>query len=231
MSFLETLKRSFLTSLETDPRSNEKLKVLHGFIAADLQNRLGPTYKIKSLGFKEGKEAKIIGRYMDKNVDITIQKDGKAVAGVAVKFVMSNYSQNSNNYFENMLGETANIRAHRTPYFQIFILPERLPYYKKDGTITKWEHITENNVSKYIKLSEDNIDSFFHTPNKTLFCLVSLGRFIGAEPRNSDEFINYYMNHDFDIKYSSARIQFKDQTVYNDYDSFIEKVYHAVKAL
>lgn len=35
-------------------------------------------------------------------VDITINYKGKAIAGYAVKFAMRNYSQNSNNYFENM---------------------------------------------------------------------------------------------------------------------------------
>ena len=131
MNYLEAIKKSFLVSLNTDPRSNKKLKVLHGFIAKDLQNKLGKDYTIKSLGYGTGKESKIKGRYMDKSVDITIEKNGKAIAGIAVKFVMSNYSQNSNNYFENMLGETANIRANRVPYFQIFIVPDTLPYYKK----------------------------------------------------------------------------------------------------
>jgi hypothetical protein len=45
---------------------------------------------------------------------------------------MQNYSQNSNNYFENMLGETANIRSSNIPYFQIFIIPDEIPYYKKE---------------------------------------------------------------------------------------------------
>ncbi|MDD4157349.1 MAG: hypothetical protein PHY08_12330 [Candidatus Cloacimonetes bacterium] len=231
MSFLDTIKESFLTSLETGPRSNEKLKVLHGFIANDLQSRLGSKYVVKSLGFKEGKEGVITGRYMDKNVDITVQKDGKNVAGIAVKFVMSNYSQNSNNYFENMLGETANIRAHKTPYFQIFILPEKLPYYKKDGTISKWEVITENNVSKYVKVSEDNVDSFFHTPNKTLFCLISMGEFIDKAPNTSDEFVEYYTKNKFEITYSKVKINFKEQTVYNDYENFMSKVYHSILAI
>ena len=39
-----------------------------------------------------------------------------------------------------MLGETANIRANKCPYFQIFIILDRLPYYKKETKrITKWE--------------------------------------------------------------------------------------------
>ena len=66
------------------------------------------------------------GRYMEKRVDIVVLKDEKDIAGIGVKFVMSNYSQNSNNYFENMLGETANIRAGKKKYFQVLLLPERL---------------------------------------------------------------------------------------------------------
>ena len=231
VKFLEAIKRSFLVSLETSPRSNEKLKVLHGFIAEDLQKRLGNNYVVKSLGFQDGKEAKILGRYMTKNVDITIKKDGKAVAGIAVKFVMSNYSQNSNNYFENMLGETANIRANKIPYFQIFIVPEVLPYYKQNGEILKWERITENNVDKYVKMSNDQIDAFYHTPNKTLFTIVDLGEFIGTEPKTFEEYKEYFSKNNFSIKYSDIKIKFNDQTIYNDYELFIEKVFHSILAL
>ena len=119
--FLECITKSFLKFLDTGSRSNEKLKILHGAIAKDLSIRLGDNYQIKSLGFSDNKEGKIKGRYIDKDVDITIYKDSEPIAGIGVKFVMQNYAQNSNNYFENMLGETANIRSNRIPYFQIFI--------------------------------------------------------------------------------------------------------------
>ncbi|MDY5891862.1 MAG: hypothetical protein SPJ41_00345, partial [Candidatus Onthovivens sp.] len=58
--------------MRTSARSNEKLKVLHGFISATLQNLIGYDYKINSLGFRDDKEASAPGRYMDKKVDITI---------------------------------------------------------------------------------------------------------------------------------------------------------------
>ncbi len=57
--FLECLSLSFLKFLETNSRSNEKLKILHGAIAADLSTALGDEYSINSLGFGNGKEAKI----------------------------------------------------------------------------------------------------------------------------------------------------------------------------
>ncbi|MDR2046919.1 MAG: hypothetical protein LBP79_03310 [Clostridiales bacterium] len=116
--FLDILKASFLKYIEKGSRSNEKLKILHGAISGDLSERLktandmGGHYTVASLGFDLGAEQKMIGRYIDKAVDITISKDGVIVSGVAVKYVMGNYMQNSNNYFENMLGETANIRCN-----------------------------------------------------------------------------------------------------------------------
>lgn len=126
--FLQTVKQSFLKFLQTHSRSNKKLIVLHGAIAKDIKDKLGNKYKIKSLGMEDGKEGKLNGRYMEKTVDILISKDGDDLAGIGVKFVMNNYSQNSNNYFENMLGETANIRTNNKDYFQILILPDEMPY-------------------------------------------------------------------------------------------------------
>lgn len=231
MNYLTTIKKSFLKSLETHPRSNEKLKILHGFIASSVQKKLGNEYSIDSLGYGRGKESKINGRYMDKTVDIVIRKSGKVIAGMGVKFVMSNYAQNSVNYFENMLGETANIRTNSIPYFQIFIVPETLPYYKDGGNIANWEHITQNNVDKYIKMSYDNIDYFYHTPNKMLFTIVDFGEFRGERPSNANEYRNYFRNNEFEVKYSYLNIKFNDQTIYNNYELFLDKVYHSILSL
>src|SRR5436309_9147631 len=113
--FLKCLERSFLKYLEKGAkgvRGTGKLKILHPHIAEDLRNILGDKYQVYSLDEKHGKEKTIQGRYMEKRVDIAIMKGERPVAGVGIKFIMSNYRQNSNNYFENMLGETANIRAN-----------------------------------------------------------------------------------------------------------------------
>ena len=122
-TFLQVISESFNKFLSSgSSRSTAKLKPLHGAIANDIAFRLGNDYHVFSQGYGKGKETKIKGRYMDKMVDITIKKDNITIAGIAIKFVMQNYSQNSNNYFENMLGETANIRCNNHPYFQIFII-------------------------------------------------------------------------------------------------------------
>ncbi|NLZ51191.1 MAG: hypothetical protein GX899_05760 [Rikenellaceae bacterium] len=232
-TFLKVISNSFCSFLEKGTsRSTDKLKPLHGAIARDLKRILGPEYTVISQGYGEDREEQIPGRYINKWVDITVKKGLKAVGGIAVKFVMQNYSQNSNNYFENMLGETANIRAAKCPYFQIFIILDKLPYYKKDTTksIQKWETFTEHNASKYVTLSKDNIDVFFHTPNKTLIYVVHIPD--NESLSNQSEYMEYYRNLDFSIIESKARFDSMESAVIlNDYETFIEKVNHTIKAL
>lgn len=231
--FLTTLKTSFISYLQTGARSNKKLCVLHGTISKDLQERLNDdTYSVYSLGYGIGKEHKISGRYVDKAVDITIAENNNPIAGIAVKYVMSNYSQNSNNYFENMLGETANIRCANIPYFQIFIIPDKIPYFNKDGEISKWETINKHNLNKYMKLSNDCIDSYLHTPNKTLLFIVHIQEENTVNKiTNKQEYENHYLNNDFNMTVSNLTFNFGNSIIYNDYDKFINKVAHTIKSL
>ena len=230
--FLEVIRESFKTYLAVDTsRSTAKLKTLHGHIAKDLEELFGSEYSILSQGFGSDQEGCIQGRYYQKNVDITISKEGKPIAGYAVKFVMRNYSQNSNNYFENMLGETANIRSNSIPYFQVFIIFEKVPYYKNGGEFQKYDVLTEHNLEKYFALSKDDPASYYHTPDKTLIVIVHL-----KEKRPSYSFINskdyadYYSSvvNDEDLMCYSTKISdtFDDSVILNDYNKFIRKTYY-----
>ncbi|MDR2685274.1 MAG: hypothetical protein LBB23_00685 [Rickettsiales bacterium] len=231
LNLLPTIKVSFQKYLTTGARSNEKLKILHAKIANDLQDLLGKSYIVESLGVGTGKEKKIDGRYIDKVVDITISKiNGEIVGGVAVKFVMSNYSQNSNNYFENMLGETANIRSANIPYFQIFIIPEEIPYYDNSGTIKKAEKFSAHNVEKYVKLSEDNPNTLLHTPDKTLLMVVALPKLDITKITNRTKYVKAYTGAD--IKQSSVISNtFKSSVILNNYDEFMTKVAYRIRAV
>lgn len=235
-TFLNVLKQSFLTYLRTHARSNEKLKVLHGHIAQDIDNKIKnkntdkTVYTVSALGFNNSKEEKIQGRYIEKMVDITIKNNHQSIAGIAVKYVMSNYFQNSNNYFENMLGETANIRCHKKQYFQILIIPEKLPYFDKNGKITKWEIIEQHHLEKYIKLSQDNTKQFFHTPDKTLLCIVHISE-PKTEIKTKQDYINYYLHNDFSIQLSNKPFHFDCGVIFNDYEKFIEKVVFSILSI
>ncbi len=211
-------------------RSTGKLKPLHGAIAQDIAERLGEKYQVFSQGYKEGREALVPGRYYGKRVDIAIRRGERMVCGIAVKFVMQNYSQNSNNYFENMLGETANIRSGNCPYFQIFIILDKLPYYRKDNTIAHWETFSGHNAEKYLTLSRDDTERYLHTPNKTLVCVVHVPD--GENITTLQEYLRFYASNKPKVEFSRQEYgQLDGAVILNDYETFVEKVYHTILSL
>ena len=233
--FMLAIERSFRAFIQSGTsRSTQKLLPLHGAIAKDMHERLGASYGILSQGFKEGKEGKIAGRYIDKKVDITITQNGKPVAGIGVKFVMQNYSQNSNNYFEGMLGETANIRAARYPYFQIFIIPHKLPHYNKDGKFKHWESFTESHIKKYKTLDTDDPCVMFHSPDKMLIYVIQLPDI--GDVTTKSEYLEKYntllsaTSEGHFIPFDNAG-QFSKTVILNDYEKFASKVYHSIQAM
>lgn len=227
--FLNAIKKSFAAYLDDDTLgSAKKLKDLHGFIANDLKEKLGSQYSIQAQGYGNNKEGCINGRYYQKNADITVSYKDKPIAGYAVKFVMRNYLQNSNNYFENMLGETANLRSNDIPYFQIFIIFDKVPYYKNNGIFQRYDNITKHNFDKYLKLSKDNPAQFYHTPNKTLVILLTLKE---KEPayqfRDQNEYSEYYKSviDEPDLISYSDKISddFGNCVILNNYNDFINR--------
>jgi len=230
--FLIALTNSFKAFLETGSRSNEKLKILHSSISNDLIVLLGPEYVVKSLNIGDAKEGSIQGRYINKNVDIVILHNSNVVAGIGVKFVMQNYSQNSNNYFENMLGETANIRSKNIPYFQIFVIPEKMPYYKNSGQWDKWEEFSLHNSKKYLILSQDNIDNYLHTPTKTLLYVVKFPD-IDVDIETKEDYFNYYKNYQNLFIEKSFRDfgVFGTSLIHNDYVVYMKKITNYIKSI
>lgn len=230
--FLTAVRDSFKRFLDSGTsRSTAKLKPLHGAISKDMNCRLAGRYVVKSQGWGDDRESIIKGRYIDKRVDIAIMRDEHAVAGIAVKFVMQNYSQNSNNYFEGMLGETANIRCNGIPYFQIFVILDKLPHYKRDKSISHWESVTNHNLEKYIALSSDDTQRYMHTPNKTLIYVIHI-----PEPATPvatlEEYRDYYKSIDLDIALGDIDAsKFGQSVIVNDYALFADKVYHTIESL
>lgn len=232
--FLDVIKESFATYLSVGTsRSTAKLKTLHDHIANDLNKLLGNDFTIESQGYDKDKEGSIEGRYYPKKIDITILKDNKPVAGYSVKFVMRNYSQNSNNYFESMLGETANIRTKSIPYFQIFIVFEKIPYYNNGGELKRYDIISEHNLNKYVVLSNDDPSLFFHTPDKTLVVLIGLKEKAGNQRfKNFSDYADYYLSviQDEDLMFYSNKIKdsFNSSVILNNYEDFLTRTYYII---
>lgn len=108
------------------------------------------------------------------------------------------------------------------------IISDCLPYFDRNNNIEKWEHINAHNLKKYIQLSEDNIDCFMHTPNKTLVFIVHYPDF---KAKTFDEYKEFYLHQKFDVAVSADSYDFGDTVVYNDYEQFATKVVHSIKSI
>ena len=174
LSLEEAIAQSYQLYQEKGPRSPEKLRPLHGWFAETLRNRLDPQrFSIQDLN-TEGGEAQIEGRYFPKRVDIAIlsKKEGAPLVAVSVRFIGSNFKQNANNYFENLLGECANLRRRKIGFAHFLILPVRLPYKSRTGEIKREEEVNQNDLSKYFALFDD--DEHPHRPEVLGLALVEL---------------------------------------------------------
>ena len=152
MTLEKSIQESIKIYLSTHSRSNKKLIPIHSYINKSLTEKLSKSkYKVHSL---PEKEIVVEGRYNPKKVDICIKKCNK-IAGIgSVKFIMSNYKQNANNYFENCTGELINLRYISKTLFVMIIFDE-IPYYDKQHNIKSYHSIDDKDLLKYQKLVTD----------------------------------------------------------------------------
>ena len=164
-------------------RSPRKLLAPHRWIAQTVQARLGDGFRVNAYGVGDGKEKTVPGKYYDKTVDVAVEKlDGTVVAVASFKFVTSNYKQNSVNYFEHLLGETANLRRAGVGFAHLLVLRKGMPYLKKSGGSRHREKITERNTAKYINLFRDK-----DYPHKPQVLGIALVDFKGGKARFCEE--------------------------------------------
>jgi hypothetical protein len=164
-------------------RSTNKLLPLHGFIAKSIKESLENNFKTTfEVFYLNGKEVEIDGKFSSKRVDIFISMKGnykivketekKVQVDVknpnfsfifSVKFITSNYKQNSNNYFENLIGECVNLKLKGFKFGHLLFFKYPLPYFDKEGKITHFEEIEEEDILKYYKLFQNRDKEF--SPN------------------------------------------------------------------
>ncbi len=215
-NFLKELKKIYVKSYESKnaTRSTERIKMLHGYIMNELKD---DSIKIMSNNqSEENKEYKLNGVLGDKNLDIALfDQYGNFYSSIAVKFVFSNYKQNANNYFEQMVAESLNIKLSNAKIYQLIILRQNIPYFKS-GKTKLWniEHITDEYlIKKYRRYLEiEDIDLI----DGVCLMLVDFGDY---------EVINKYKNIErFNFE------EFAEEASKLIYDSNIKISYPLVKA-
>jgi hypothetical protein len=179
--FIEAIKNSYIAYFESGSRSTKKLEPIHGCVARLLEvefNNRGVDVQIYAKGYGSTKvtncEKKIEGFFYPKNVDIAVFSGTNPLGAISLKFATGNYKQNANNYFEHMLGETANLRASGLVYGQITILRRLTPYFDKRGVIGRMEAINAFDINKYVFLNKSDIDNYSR-PDHLAVVLVEMG--------------------------------------------------------
>lgn len=167
--FILSINEAYKNYIKYGKRSSKKVSPIHNYIANVLSDMFGDEYTVYCAD--RNNEYKVDGKYYNKNIDITLVKDDEPIFCIGVKFITSNFKQNANNYFESMVGETANIQTNNSiPYAHIIILRRETPYFDNLGNIKKNEVITERDMSKYVKLMFDA--NHFHKPFGIGICIV-----------------------------------------------------------
>ena len=224
-SFLTTLTMAFKAHLGVDAK--EKAKILHTKIADDLASKFGKEFEIYGNG------GGLSGRYYGKDVNIAICKNGVKCAGINVKFAINNYLKNRNSYFEMMLGNAANFRSNNLLYFQILIVPVIMPHFESLYIFPKYLEISH--LKQYQILSNDNPETFFHTPNKTLLVVIKLPDFRAARDSSEYKALCADKNLQYSQKFSADNndknsLNFQEAVIFNDYETFLNKVYYSILA-
>lgn len=167
---LSAVKESYEQYKVFGPRSTKKLIPLHGWVSNEIRNKLNKDYVVRSVD--SGKERQIIGKYYVKKVDVSVEFDGHVVGVVNIKFIISNYRQNANNYFENQLGETANLRRKNIAYGHLNLFTNPIPYFYKNGKIKSKERLNDDHIKKYSLLSDDC--ELLHSPDVQAICIFNV---------------------------------------------------------
>ena len=175
LSWDEALGKSYGCYLIHGARSTKKLYVPHYWIREKIKEYLDETYECYSYGFNDddfNKELTVQGIAYNKRSDVTIVKNNKVKGVISFKFISSNYSQNSNNYFENLLGECFNIQANEIPFCHVLVIRDEIPYFDKNQDCIRTDYLKNHHLNKYMKILE--LCDFVSVPKKMCINVINL---------------------------------------------------------
>ena len=218
-TFLKAITDTFNSYTNYGPRSSKKLISIHTWIAKTLITKLGDEYE---LVYYDGNvsEIQIDGKYYPKKVDIGIIYKKHPIAAISFKFVTSNYKQNSNNYFENLLGETANLRRSNIGFGHLLVLRAFTPYFLRESyefqrNPKKIEKINNHDLEKYVKLFKDG--NYPHIPDVLGICIIDFNEKNQA----------YFPDYKNELIFSEEMIHYLENEF--SVENFIEKIFHLCK--
>jgi len=240
--FLQSLALWYKNYLTIHTRSNKKIEPIHKTIWQILKEKLWGNYTIVAKWIDNDSIKTVWGeynfewKYYNKDLDITVLKWDKVISAIAFKFVTSNYKQNSNNYFENMLWETINIRKKNVYYAQMIVLKKDIPYFSnKDKKFSHIEKVNDKNIMKYYKLFTECDDSLYYKADLSYIALVTTWdeedykNILNTEINRKDfhEKLSKKEINVWIVNYDELKDRFSDKIIiflkeYSDFENFID---------
>ena len=153
--FITKLYETYTLYIENGARSSKKVDFFHAFIKDKLDNVFNGNTKY-SVQLEKNIPSMTASGF--KKCDVVVYKETEPYIVFPVKLVMTNYKQNKNNSWENLTGEVihlkmANPLLHIVP---INIYMDKTPYLKSNKIISRFEHITYNDIKHYDILMTQN---------------------------------------------------------------------------
>lgn len=152
--FLNMIDGTNKIYFENGPRSGKKVDFIHRYFKTEMDKFLPNGYNVEL-----EKNIPYINETGKKKCDIVVFKNGIPHIVMPVKYVMSSYNKNKNNYMENLLGEIVGLKIENP---NIYIIPvnliiDKIPNKKSDGIIKNIENITfQNSFKTYDKFKHTN---------------------------------------------------------------------------
>jgi hypothetical protein len=102
--------------------------------------------------------------------------------------------------------------------------------YKDGGRIKKFEEVNEHNLKKYVVLSSDNADVYFHVPVKTLIYIVKAPQNNDLKGKNRKNYRDFYIDKKLSISKNFSGFP-KSGVILNDFEQFISKTAHYIQSI
>jgi hypothetical protein len=160
VEFLNTIKKSSDVYFCNGSRSSKRVDILHNYIQFELEKVLGDNFIVKT-------EYKVSSSNSsgNKKCDIVVlsKEYCKVIAIFPLKFIMGNYKQNKNNYYENITGELSHLKWSNkdVKICPINIILSNIPYKNNKNKVIKTEKITyENSFQIYEDLVSRGLCDF-----------------------------------------------------------------------
>ena len=153
--FITNLYETYKLYMENGSRSSKKVDFFHAYIKNKLENVFNDNTKY-SIKLEQNIQSMTASGF--KKCDVVVYKETEPYIVFPVKLVMTNYKQNKNNSWENLTGEVmhlklANPLLHIVP---INIYMDKTPYLKSNKIISRFEHITYDDIKHYDILMTQN---------------------------------------------------------------------------